>query len=786
MRERRLLEMVKKIGKPVITKKEAERNNISSNSAIIVSGEKQDIVSGAKESIKVIGSGRSGRSDGTRSDVSSFKKNEESGSNNTINEKQKKLERLKNQRVEERLSQQGFFDRLNNQNFFTRLEQQNPSFFDNNITRAIEPELSPQYSSEINRETKPRNDFFQDVGMVSSNILYPLGDLSNNFFKPFREEGETNRDFFVRRGEDFQDFLIEKASQTEDFFLPSIAEKKKGRKRREKELEVKRERINSRINDFESEFSGKELNPLEFERAKSERSRIQTNINQFNFDVQQFEEREKIFRREQDDPLDLAVGFQQGFINTPFSLATSAIGLGIKPKETLKDIGLGFASIPSQLSTEPFGTAGRLSGEALASSIIFEGSVGGLKRFGARLDPGFKEIKLNRIEGLPSEKGGIFNIDIAPPVSKMSLDLPQQAKFAGRKVKGVSASENFFIDGLDEVKINKQGVGLEKSLFFDPKGRLRVSRFRGNEGISSVDDFLNAELKFSSGKKEALVSESLEIEAFPKNLKGVQKKLLTGRTLTPGEEFSLLKFQLTPSGKAKPVGFLSLEPEVTLAPGERLIKVGKIGVSEFEGTPFDITRVAIKKQNKRFADPTIEFKNLEINFKDIGFKTKRQPVVKVSPPKLAFSSPKGLNFKSPKGISNIINDFSIPKINKQSKNEFFNYPTQKRKSSPLKFDAIIYGGSDLRRPIGLDLENNRIRKPKLKFDLPGLKSEKSWKPRSRKLTRTPSLIALSPEFEKEFRIRKPRKGETTGLIATGLIARGVIVGNKRRSSKKRR
>ena len=157
-------------------------------------------------------------------------------------------------------------------------------------------------------------------------------------------------------------------------------------------------------------------------------------------------------------------------------------------------------------------------------------------------------------------------IPITKPVKLLKEPLEVQAKLAGTTRDIVSAQTDFF----------KKTVGLERLerfFFADPRGRLRISRLIG-ETDGGLRALLSGEITFRRGKKLAFFFEKAEIEQLPKNL---AKKLKTGKPLTLAEQEQLLIFQSRPSGKFKPIGKLSLEPEVVTLEIPR--KVGDLGVT---------------------------------------------------------------------------------------------------------------------------------------------------------------------------------------------------------------
>lgn len=145
-------------------------------------------------------------------------------------------------------------------------------------------------------------------------------------------------------------------------------------------------------------------------------------------------------------------------------------------------------------------------------------------------------------------------------------------------------------------KIQKEsGKGiLERSFFADPRGRIRPSRI-GIEDEASLLDILSGDVSLRGAKPQVLVFDKVIIQKFPKSLRKIQKKLRANKPLTEREGSALLKFQLKKSGKFKPIGFMSGEAEVTLAPGEIVKRVKKVGVTLINGKKVPIVEARVIK-----------------------------------------------------------------------------------------------------------------------------------------------------------------------------------------------
>ena len=301
------------------------------------------------------------------------------------------------------------------------------------------------------------------------------------------------------------------------------------------------------------------------------------------------------------------------------------------------------------------------------------------------ISPKFRGLKEGKIIVPSVQKGKTLTLEIAGVVKKLGEPLKKQVKIAGKKVTAVSVqadkivsllktkrvvrkpipNEEFLskktkkmLERFDQRRITKKqlieldrrikretkGVGslLERSFFADPRGRLRPSRLGVEPKEASLLDILSGDVSFRTNKPQVLVFEDIQVQKFPKNLKTVEDKLKKGKTLTEAEARKLLKFQVKTSGKFKPIGALSKEPEITLAPGEIIKKVKTIAVTLINGRRVPIvratvikakpeTRKLLSKLKKGNINPK-EIKKLRLNLKkETGFKSSISRPAKVRP-----------------------------------------------------------------------------------------------------------------------------------------------------------
>ena len=132
---------------------------------------------------------------------------------------------------------------------------------------------------------------------------------------------------------------------------------------------------------------------------------------------------------------------------------------------------------------------------------------------------------------------------------------------------------------------------LERSLYLDPAKGLRVSRLGIEaERTAGLRDIIRGNFKLfrNPNKPQVLIFENAQVARFPKALRTIERKLKTGKTLTTAETNKLIRWQVqTGSGKFKPIGSTiyagGRELEVTLAPGEMIKRIKKVGFTYIKG-----------------------------------------------------------------------------------------------------------------------------------------------------------------------------------------------------------
>lgn len=151
---------------------------------------------------------------------------------------------------------------------------------------------------------------------------------------------------------------------------------------------------------------------------------------------------------------------------------------------------------------------------------------------------------------------------------------------------------------------------LERSLYLDPSGALRISRLALKEtksATASLKDFFRANysINFRSNKPQIIIFRNIKVEAFPKTkiFKQIRLKLSKNIKLNDKEIDALVRFQTKISGKAKPVGSTifgkGVEPEVTIAPGEIIKRIKRLGFTIIDGKRVSIVEAIIVKQSSK-------------------------------------------------------------------------------------------------------------------------------------------------------------------------------------------
>ncbi len=282
---------------------------------------------------------------------------------------------------------------------------------------------------------------------------------------------------------------------------------------------------------------------------------------------------EVTFRAERGEDISITqrgLGFGASFFAPIVAFPGAVLGFGkaliTEPITTIKGIPGGIGRAGAEFgrlleSPTPERAFGRLAGDI----ILFKG-LGRAGRFAGDIASqvrtrlgDFREIRGGQIRDVPFTTG-LRDIPILR--SAPSLSFAEQVRLAGT-IRPLIATAQTGLLG----KFFKRSLQLERTLFFDPFGRVRTSRFKTPKPATLID-ILTEDVTFRRPKFQVGFIEETFIEAFPKGFADIIKALTSGRTLTPSQFTRLKEFQTTPTGLPKPIGIPSREAEVILDVGE--------------------------------------------------------------------------------------------------------------------------------------------------------------------------------------------------------------------------
>ena len=305
-------------------------------------------------------------------------------------------------------------------------------------------------------------------------------------------------------------------------------------------------------------------------------------------------------------------------------LGLSAVGtaqfgkaLFTRPIETIKETGRGIKRLPQTLKKagpvlkqEPGLAFGFVTGEVLGGKALGSVARAGAKGatiVGTRVSPRFKKATPAGIKEI-TVSGKQRPLPFAGPISRIGEPVSKQV--SRKTVQPVVAARDLFTPFqrrkvIEKPKPEPGAPPLERALFADPAGRLRISRLGLEpQKRAGLSDILAGDVTFRRARPQAIVFAEQKLGAFPPGLRKVKKKLKAGKTLTPRESRKLEKFQLTPTGEFKGPGFISKEPEIVLAPGEVIRRKRVAGVTLIKGRRVEIIEAGIEKAPKRLAPLT--------------------------------------------------------------------------------------------------------------------------------------------------------------------------------------
>ncbi len=304
-----------------------------------------------------------------------------------------------------------------------------------------------------------------------------------------------------------------------------------------------------------------------------------------------------------------------GAISVPVGLAKLPYEIYKRPKETLAQLISPAAWIESGRRIYRGLGAGdpRVFGEAIGMGVLAKlPKVGRLVRRKVtpvitRISPKFRGIvevgRRRVIPKIPTTKG-ITDIMLEPRVTKRILvPIREQVMIAGRRVTAVTAARDIFGRIIRRRKVVIKKPPIEPfGLYADPLGRLRTRFLKLKEPrAATLRELITGRAVIRRPRPQAVIFPDQIVAKFPKALKKVKAKLRAGKTLTKTEQAKLLKFQLEPTGEFKPVGFVTREPEITLAPSEIIRRRKTVGVTLIKGRRVPIIEAEVIKPSKAAA-----------------------------------------------------------------------------------------------------------------------------------------------------------------------------------------
>ncbi len=313
-----------------------------------------------------------------------------------------------------------------------------------------------------------------------------------------------------------------------------------------------------------------------------------------------------------------AYEFIAGAVSVPVALAKLPVEIYKKPKETLARLFSPAAWIESGrriyrgvMAAEPR-AVGEVAGMIALYKLPKVGKIIGrrVSPIITRISPKFRGIvgvgRRRVIPRIPTAKG-IKEIGIARPIKDIGISIEKQIALAGKRITAVTAARDLFGRIIKRrVVIKKPKVPkappLERALFADPFARLRIGRLELKEPRpATLAELVTGRAVLRRPRPQAIIFPDQIVAKFPKALKKVKAKLKAGKPLTVAEKAKLLKFQLEPTGEFKPLGFVTREPEITLAPSEIIRRKKVVGVTLIRGRRVSIIEAEVIKPTKAAA-----------------------------------------------------------------------------------------------------------------------------------------------------------------------------------------
>jgi len=158
--------------------------------------------------------------------------------------------------------------------------------------------------------------------------------------------------------------------------------------------------------------------------------------------------------------------------------------------------------------------------------------------------------------------------------------------------KRLTINEFVYVNKWLQKKVAPNITLLERSLYLDPASGLRINRLGiGPERTASLRDIIRGNFKFRRGKPQVLVFENAKIAKAPKYIQKIVNKIEKRGIKYKGFDKDLARLvewqTKSGSGLMKPGGSPiysgGVELEVTLAPGEMIRRIKKIGFTYIDG-----------------------------------------------------------------------------------------------------------------------------------------------------------------------------------------------------------
>lgn len=328
--------------------------------------------------------------------------------------------------------------------------------------------------------------------------------------------------------------------------------------------------------------------------------------------------------------------FGTGLVTAPIQTVTGVgkgIGTGFKKAFITQE---GFPDIGRVLRQEPAFATGRIVGEVATfragQAAIIRGKPIVTRAF-TPFTPSFRPLvgEAGARKVTIPVNGGSIDIGFVERGGGFGIPLREQIEFAGRKgVVTGTAQRGLFGPFRRAVTIEKPlptpgAPQLERALFVSPPGRrgipeVRISRLGLEpQRPATLLDILGGEITFRAPPRAQAIILQADVAAIPPRLRALARR--AGRAGAGSPEAAQLarrleRFQLTPTGQLKPIGFATGEAELLISPGEILERRRRLGVTLIEGRPVSLIEAGIR-QTPRARPSTIAERKVREQISDI-------------------------------------------------------------------------------------------------------------------------------------------------------------------------